>query len=377
MRKWHSHENFLRAYLLTRISFFLWELKAHESLVRKRSHESFLSDISHDCLMQFPSWNSCWECGFMSVLDLMRISWDHCTLMRISWEDCSLTRILWEWQSLMHMRIQYKRLYIYSGFSWENIQKFSWKANEILIRYSRESNTSLMTKRSKFHVKKKTRENLMRSSCMKAWKSLIRKRSIFHVKMKISWDLVKNSWDSHEYSWELIRDDCMHNSTLNCTGEQLCAPVCVVERKEIKLFTYHVGSSPCPPPPPHMIGGLFWREGFSLFFFLSKSIASLQRLCSCIEKDHLLIVPGLLCPISLGTSSAPSYWEERLLHLNRTARSFPTVQLEGEKTPSNENNCFGSWWAISLLWNFPPPQQTTFSKYQHFSQDCAGLFHGI
>ena len=35
MRKWHSHENFSWAFLLTRISFFFsWELKAHESLMR-------------------------------------------------------------------------------------------------------------------------------------------------------------------------------------------------------------------------------------------------------------------------------------------------------------------------------------------------------
>ena len=70
----NSHENLSRGFLLMRISFFSWELKAHKNLVRFSwdSHEKMT--FSWDFLMSFFYW---WESHFSHERwKLMRVSWD-------------------------------------------------------------------------------------------------------------------------------------------------------------------------------------------------------------------------------------------------------------------------------------------------------------
>ena len=70
----NSHENLSRGFLLMRISFFSWELKAHKNLVRFSwdSHEKMT--FSWDFRMSFFYW---WESHFSHERwKLMRVSWD-------------------------------------------------------------------------------------------------------------------------------------------------------------------------------------------------------------------------------------------------------------------------------------------------------------
>ena len=140
--------------------------------------------------------------------NLVRSSWDHCTLMRISRESH---------ENLVQASISIFRV-------------FMRKRPKMLMRISWHSHEILMRKRSNFHVKKDSREShekLMRNLMRSSWKleNLMRKLSNFHVKTKISWDsheiwwkaheilmrivdnfhfLMRISWDSHEYSWEFL-----------------------------------------------------------------------------------------------------------------------------------------------------------------------------
>ena len=78
----NSHENLSRGFLLMRISFFSWELKAHKNLVRFSwdSHEKMT--FSWDFLMSFFTGEN------LIFLTSVESSWEsHEILMRVSWDS--------------------------------------------------------------------------------------------------------------------------------------------------------------------------------------------------------------------------------------------------------------------------------------------------
>ena len=209
--------------------------------------------------------------------NLVRSSWDHCTLMRILWENFSLVRISWE----SHENSVQASISIFRVFMRKRpnmLMRISWHSHEILMR-----------KRSNFHVKKKTHENLMRNSweisqeAHESWKISWENVPIFtwkrksrEILMRFGEKLMRFSWESLTifiFSWE-------SHEILMSTHENFCKGLMFK-----MLHQQHL----CEVPQ------LKWRQRWSLSNLKSIQVFAWRSALAV----KLLVAKSLKCPWNL------------------------------------------------------------------------------